>query len=474
MSNDLQKSDAGLPEQPPSKQTLPVKAITAQKMMAVPSVPVIEPLRHDLRRTKWLGIAIIVLFFGIGGGWAATAPLSGAAVANGVVSPEGSRQKVQHLEGGIIREIKVKEGDHVKAGDTLFILEDVRAKSEVGAYLGRLRNYAAEEARLRAERDGAETIDFDDYPSLADTSDPQVRKVLTQERNQFAARKASDSSRVAILEQRVAQIDKQIVGYNRQLTSIRRQTALIREEIKGVKELYEKGYERKPRLLALQRREAELLGTEGDLMSRVARAEETITETNLQIVDVKVRRTEQIDDQLSQTQAKRIEVEERLKDSEDRLLRTTITAPTTGTILDVRFKTPGGVIRAGEQVAEIVPSEDELIIDTQVRPQDIDNVHVGLPATVMFPSLPRRTTPRLHGKVILVSADAFKDEKTGHSFYQAKVRIDRDYLEKEAPHITLQPGMPAEVFITTEARTVLEYLVQPFTMMLARSFREAY
>ncbi len=252
MSNDLQKADAGVPEQPSSKQALPAKAATAQRMMAAPSLPVIEPLKRDLRGTKWLGIAIVVLFFGVGGGWAATAPLAGAAVASGVVSPLGSRQTVQHLEGGIIREILVKEGDQVAAGDVLFELEDVKAQSEVGAYVGRLRAYAAQEARLIAERNGSETINFD-HPVLADTSDPQVRKIITQEMNQFSARKASDESRQAILRQRISQIQEQIVGYDKQLKSIRRQNSLIREEIKGVKELYEKGYERKPRLLALQR-----------------------------------------------------------------------------------------------------------------------------------------------------------------------------------------------------------------------------
>jgi len=472
MSNDLQETDAGRPDQPSSKQALPVKAVTAQTMMPVPSPPVIEPLKRDLRGTKWLGIAIVVLFFGAGGGWAATAPLSGAAVASGVVSPLGSRQTVQHLEGGIIREILVKEGDQVAAGAVLFELEDVQAQSEVGAYVGRLRAYAAEEARLMAERNGSETIDFD-HPVLADTNDPDVREVLAQEVNQFSARKASDESRQAILRQRISQIEKQIDGYTKQLKSIRRQNTLIREEIKGVKELYEKGYERKPRLLALQRSEAELLGTEGDLMSGVARAEATIAETELQIVDIKIRRSEEVDDDLSQVQAKRIEVEELLKESRDRLIRTAITAPVAGTVLGLRFKTPGGVIRAGEPVLDIVPSEDELIIDAKVSPNDIDDVQVGNTAVVSFPEFARRSTPRIEGVVEQVSADSFEDDRTGARFYRAKVKVDRERLKELAPHIELQPGMPASVFIATVERTVLEYLITPFTQMLERSFRES-
>jgi multidrug efflux pump subunit AcrA (membrane-fusion protein) len=450
MSNDVQKPDAGVPEQPSSKKALPVRAVTTQRMMAVRSLPVIEPLKRDLRGTKWLGIAIVVMFFGVGGGWAATAPLAGAAVANGVVSPLGSRQTVQHLEGGIIRKILVKEGDKVAAGDALFELEDVRAQSEVGAYMSRLRAYSAQEARLIAERDGTETIDFD-HPALADTSDPQVRKIIAQEMNQFSARQASDESRRAILRQRSSQIEKQIDGYDKQLKSVRRQNALIREEIKGVKQLFEKGYERKPRLLALQRREAELLGMEGELQSSVARAQETIAETELQIVDIRVRRSEEVDDALSQVQARRSEVE----------------------VLDLRFKTPGGVIRAGEPVLDIVPSEDELIIEVKIRPKDIDDVHAGLSAYVMFPAFARRTTPRIDGTVEQVSADSFEDERTGRRFYKAKVKVNREHLKELAPQIKLQPGMPAEVFIATAERTVLEYLITPFTQMLERSFRES-
>jgi HlyD family type I secretion membrane fusion protein len=454
MSNELQEADAGVPEQPSSKQSLPAKAATAQRLMAAPSLPVIEPLKRDLRGTKWLAIAIVVLFFGAGGVWAATAPLAGAAVASGVVSPLGSRQTVQHLEGGIIREILVKEGD------------------EVGAYVGRLRAHAAQEARLIAERNGSETINFD-HPVLADTSDPQVRKIITQEMNQFSARKASDESRQAILRQRISQIQEQIVGYDKQLKSIRRQNSLIREEIKGVKELYEKGYERKPRLLALQRSEAELLGTEGDLLSRVAGAKDTIAETELQIVDIKIRRSEEVDDDLSQVQAKRIEVEELLKQSLDRLTRATITAPVAGTILGLRFKTPGGVIRAGEPVVDIVPSEDELVIEAKISPNDIDDVHVGNTAIVSFPEFARRSTPRIEGVVEQVSADSFEDDRTGARFYRAKVKVDRERLKELAPHIELQPGMPAQVYITTVERTVLEYLITPFTQMLDRAFRES-
>jgi HlyD family type I secretion membrane fusion protein len=291
--------------------------------------------------------------------------------------------------------------------------------------------------------------------------------------NQFSARQASDESRRAILRQRSSQIEKQIDGYDKQLKSVRRQNALIREEIKGVKQLFEKGYERKPRLLALQRREAELLGMEGELQSSVARAQETIAETELQIVDIRVRRSEEVDDALSQVQARRSEVEELLKESLDRLTRTTITAPVAGTVLDLRFKTPGGVIRAGEPVLDIVPSEDELIIEVKIRPKDIDDVHAGLSAYVMFPAFARRTTPRIDGTVEQVSADSFEDERTGRRFYKAKVKVNREHLKELAPQIKLQPGMPAEVFIATAERTVLEYLITPFTQMLERSFRES-
>jgi HlyD family type I secretion membrane fusion protein len=459
MSKELQNVFVRLPE---------LASVTGSPSVTLPRVP---PLRKQLGKTAVIGVIIVVVFFGILGTWAATAPLSGAAIAAGVVSPQGSRQTVQHLEGGIIRELRVREGQPVRVGDVLIVLQDLKPQADLGQLMAQLRYLAATEARLDAERTGSDTILFT-HPSLADKSNPEVRDSIEQQINQFVTRRGSDESRRGILSQRVAQLEQQITGAERQLEGVRRQNALIREEIVAVKELFEKGYEKKPRLLALQRAEAELLGTEGELLSRIARAREGIGEARLQILAVRADRAEKIDDELADVQGKRMEVEKRIEELRDRLVRTEIVAPATGTVLNLKFKTPGGVIRPGDAVLDIVPTEDELVINARLSPNDIDDVHAGLSAYVTFPSLPQRTLMRVSGLVQRVSADALEDPKTGERYYSVQIKVDPDELKEHAPNVHLTPGMPARVFITTAERTLLNYLVQPLLQVVEGGLRE--
>ncbi len=460
MSNELQPTDGKLPQ---------LKLAEGQRPGGLPAPP---PLGRELKRPALVGFAIVIAFFVIGGGWAATAPLSSAAIASGVVSPEGSTRTVQHLEGGIIREILVREGDKVEKGDVLMVLEDVQAQAEVGALSNRLRMLAAREARLNAERNGEPEIRFD-HPALADANDRGIQGIVVQQRNQFETRRATDQGRQAILGQRIAQNQQQINGFERQVTGTRRQMALIREEISAVKKLFAKGYERKPRLLALQREEAELLGTEGELLARIARVEETIGETKLQMISIKMTRVEEADTELTDVQSRRAEVEQQIKQSLDKLSRTTITAPVPGTVLNLKFKTLGGVVRPGEPVFDIVPSEVELIIDARLSPKDIDDIHVGMEGYVMFPSYPQRFMKRIGATLIHVSADSLQDERTGMPYYTARVRVDAEQLREIAPEVKLQPGLPAEVYISINEQTLLEYLMQPVIQTFERTFRES-
>ncbi len=400
------------------------------------------------------------------------APLAGAAIASGVISPEGSRQTVQHLEGGIIREILVHDGDVVAKSQALVVLEGVGARAEVGRLEERLRTLAAEEARLRAERADAPKIRFD-HPILADARAPAVAAVRAAQENFFWTRAAAAANRAAIQAQRIDQLERQIAGQRRQLVSNRRQRELIEEETRDVDQLYRRGLERKARLLALRREDAALLGDEGELEAAIAQAKEAIGETRLEIVDIRMQRIEQVDEQLADVQMQRGEAEEELAAAADTLRRTEITAPVAGTVLNLRFKTTGGVIGPGEPVLDLVPLEDELVIEAQVRPTDIDEVAAGQSAHVMFPSLPQRRLLRIDGLVESVSADALTDEHTGQAFYRAKVRVDRGDLARAAPGLELTPGMPAEVFIATTERTLLAYLLQPVREILAHTFRES-
>ena len=452
-------------------QPAPLAPTSEVARIAITSSVPTRSLARELRGPALLGAAILTAFFVFGGGWAATAPLSGAAITPGVVSPEGSRRRVQHLEGGIIDEIRVKEGDRVRAGDVLMTLATVGAQSEVGQTLSRLRTLAATEARLQAERQRSSEIAFN-HPVLRDRAQPEVRDVIEQQVNQLIARRTNDESQESILTQRIAQLQQQRVGVEKQLLSVRRQNQLIKEEIVIVSDMYEKGYERKSRLLSLQRSEADLTGQEGELLSRIARADEQIGETKLQIINIIIKRKEDIDQQLSETQARGAEVEQQISQSLDRLSRTTLVAPVAGTVLDLRFKTIGGVIRPGEEVLSIVPHDEKLVIDARVSPKDIDDVHAGQSAYVIFPSFPQRNLHRIDARVRTVSADALQEEHTGTPYYKAQVEIDREQLHRLDPQIELVPGMPAEAFIATTERTVLAYLIQPFLVMVERSFRE--
>ena len=429
-------------------------------------------LLRDLRGPIAAGLVVLVVIFLVGGGWAAMAPLAGAAIAPGVISPEGSRQTVQHLEGGIIREILARDGDVVAKGQPLVVLEGVGARAEVGRLEERLRTLAAEEARLRAERADAGQIRFD-HPILSDAEAPAVAAVRAAQANFFETRRAAEANRAAIQGQRIDQLERQIAGQQRQLASNRRQRELIEEETSDVDQLYRRGLERKARLLALQREDAALLGEEGELQAAIAQAHEAIGETRLEIVDIRMQRIEQVDEQLADVQMQRGEAEEELAAADDTLRRTAITAPVTGTVLNLRFKTTGGVIGPGEPVLDLVPLKDELVIEAEVRPADIDEVAKGQRAHVMFPSLPQRRLLRIEGLVESVSADALTDEQTGQTSYKAKVKVDRGDFARAAPGVELTPGMPAEVFIATTERTLLAYLLQPIHEILAHTFRES-
>lgn len=430
-----------------------------------------QSLRQELRGVTWLGIALALVFFAIGGGWAATAPLSSAVIAAGFISPEGRRQTVQHLEGGIIHEIRVRDGDRVAQGQVLLVLGDVSARAEVGALMSRLRTLAATEARLTAEGEDAPAVSFT-HQALEDRDDPEVHAAITHQTNLFATRKASIESQQSILRQRVAQLKQQIAGTQKQLDSARRRRELIQEEIVTVDDLVRKGFERKPRLLDLQSSEVELLGDEGELIAAIARSQEEIGETQLRIANLGLARMEGIAKDLAMIQEQRIEVEKQVKNSLDRLNRTEIAAPVAGIVLNLKFHSLGGVIRSGEPILDIVPADDDLIVEARVSPRDIDDVNVGLATYVTFPSYTQRNMLRIPGQVSQVSADALTDERSGEPYFLTKIQVDRTLLRERAPEIKLTPGLPAESYIATGDRTVLQYLTQPIRQTFERALRE--
>jgi HlyD family secretion protein/epimerase transport system membrane fusion protein len=426
-------------------------------------------LRRRIRGPARFGSALVLLFVGGFGAWAALAPMAAGAVAPGILSPDGSKKTVQHLEGGIIHKLLVRDGDVVAAGQPLLELDNVQPRATYESLLHDHRTLLATRLRLEAEKADLDSVEF---PGELQGDDDALRVIVNDQRELFQTRSAMHRARKQILRQRIEQLSEQIKGYEAQVESTSHQLAYIAEEV-GAKDLLQRqGHLPKPELFRMQRMQAEILGRQGEYVATIARTRQQIGETELQLLALDAERADQIATQLDQTRAKLSEVDQRLQASKDILNRTVVTAPVSGIVLNLRLKTEGGVVQRGEPIMEIVPSEDMLLIDARISPNDIDVVHSGLPAQVHLSAYSNRTTPRVHGTVRSVSADRLVDEGTHQAYYLARVEVDRQELGQLAPRVELIPGMPAEVMIVTGERTLLEYLVQQFLDILQRSFRE--
>ncbi len=428
------------------------------------------PERPPVRRTLLVGAATVVL--GLGGFliWAATAPLSSAALAPGIVKVDGNRKTVQHLEGGIIAELLVREGQRVAFGQPLLRLDNLEARALHQTLDGQTVALQAQEARLLAERDGLADLLFP-AELEARRGEPRVAETLEGQARIFESRKAILDGQIGVVDQRIAQLRAQIAALEAQLVAGAEQLAFIREEIAGVNELVAKGLERRPRLLALRRTAAHIAGQQGDLQGRIAQAREGIAEAELQIINLRKARVEEASMELREVQTRRLELVERLPAAAAAVGRREVTAPQAGVVLNLRHHTVGGVVAPGQPILDLVPEHEPLIIEARVSPGDIDQVRAGLSAKVVLPAFKQRTTPQLEGGVVRVSADVLSDERTGRTYYTAQVAVEPRELER-LPGITLQPGMPAEVIIESEARTLLDYLIQPITDSFRHAFRE--
>ena len=429
-----------------------------------------KPLKLSLRGPIMTGVAILIVTAGGFGAWAGLSPLSSAAVATGVVTVNSFRKTIQHLEGGIIAELAVTEGAIVRAGQVLLRLDETRARTGNDQLRGQYLAALAFEARLIAERDGLSTIVFPG--ELAErTNDPKLAEIVQTQQRLFDTRRTSRISERDILRKRIDQLREQIGGSQAQKAAKGRQLALVREEYVAVKELFEQGYERKPRVLALQRAQAAIEGEVGELTADIARTQQAIGETELRIVEIDNKFMQDVAAQTREVQVQLSDLRDRLRQSEEVLGRIDIRAPLAGTVVGLRFHTVGGVVAPGAPILDIVPAEDKLIIEARVRTLDIDVVRAGLEASIRLTAYKQRSTPSIRGTVINVSADRLVDEKTGMPYYLAQIEIDPESLRR-APNVALYPGMPAEVMIETGSRLAIDYLLSPFTDVLDRAFRE--
>ena len=423
-----------------------------------------------LTRPVMAGLVIIGLFFGGFGGWAALAPLESAAIAQGVVSVVSNRKTVQHLEGGIIKEILVRDGDVVTKGQLLIRLDDTQPRASLDLLQGRRIAAAALEARLISERDRRAAVSFPEW-LLALGADEDARQAIEGERRIFAARRDTMTGQVALINQRVAEFNEEIKGLDGEIVALDDQLGLIFEEIAAVEVLLKKGLERKPRLLALQRRVAEIDGSRAGSRARIARVRQSIGEARLRITELTTTRINQVVEQQREVQASLFDIEERLNAARDVLSRTEIRATQAGAVVALKVHTQGGVIAPGQALLDIVPGEDLLIIEARVDPKDIDVVSWGLLARVRFTAFSQRNAIPMDGRVLSVSADNLIDERTGESYYLARIKLDKDPADV-MDGVRLYPGMQAEVMIVTGSRTALEYFLSPITQSMNRALRE--
>ena len=424
----------------------------------------------SLRLPLLAGSAVALCFFVGLGGWAATAPLAGAAIASAVVAPDGSRKTVQHLEGGIVHRILVKDGSKVVAGQALIELDTTGSQAEHAALLAQCQALLAAEARLMAEQAGSPMAAFPADLTAAAARDPALARVLASEADHLASRRAALADQLSVLVERSTQGEAEIRGLEAQIASGQRQLELIAEEVEGVRILLAKGLERKPRLLALQRSQAQIEGSVASGRAGIARARQVIAETRQQMRSLTSDHVELVARELGETRKSRAPLEERLRATADRLARTTIIAPVAGTVVDLQVTTPGGVIAAGTPLLDIVPAGAELLLEARVAPNDIDEVHVGLVAQVHLLAYRSQNLPRIEGTVREVSADRLEDATTHQPYYLARIAVGTDALPAG---IVLSAGMPADVAIVTAERTMLDYLLRPITDTLRRGLRES-
>lgn len=430
-------------------------------------VPPADPAAAVRRHLRLGYLLTFLLVFGLGG-WAFAAEISGAIIASGLFTVESSIKKVQHPTGGIIGSIEVREGQPVKAGDVLLRLDPTLTRANLAIVGNMLAQQTARQARLEAERDGRDAIA---WPAGSDTaSNGEGARLMRSEERLHDLRRTAREGQIAQLRERVRQLEDEIRGQIEQQQAKDREIALIERELQGVRELYAKNLIPVSRVTALERDSARLNGERGALISSTSAARGRINETNLQGIQIEQQFRSDVAKELRETQDRIAELAERHVTALDQLQRIELKAPQDGFVHNLAVFTVGGVINAGETVMTIVPSRDKLAIDVRILPNDISSVHVDQPVTVRLSAFESRSTPTVEGVVARVGADISRDERTGATFYSARISLDADQLARIGDQVIL-PGMPAEVFIKTGDRTVLSYLTKPVIDQVMRAFR---
>jgi membrane fusion protein, type I secretion system len=421
--------------------------------------------RHIVAGSILVGVLVIGL-----GGWASTAQISGALIAQGSIVVDTNVKKVQHPTGGVVGELFVRDGDHVKAGDILLRLDETVTRANLAIVNKGLVEFYARKARLAAERDGADTMAV---PSelAGRVNDPDVKEAFASERKLFELRHQDRLGQKQQLHERITQLQEQISGLAAQQAAKDKGIALTEQELQGVRDLWQKNLVQLNRLTSLQRDEARLDGERGQIIAQAAEAKGKIAEIQLQIIQVDQDLSSDVAKELREIDSKIGEYVERKITAEDQLKRTDIRAPQDGTVFQSTANTVGGVIAAGDPIMLIVPESDNLTVEVKVDPKDIDQIQLGQTVVLRFTSFNVRTTPEINGTVSRIAADTSTDQRTGQSYYLVRMAMTAQEL-KRLGDVKLTPGMPVEAFIQTGERTMISYLIKPLHDQLMRAFRE--
>jgi HlyD family secretion protein len=429
----------------------------------------IGPVVTSTKQPVLIGLSIIAVFIVGIAIWGSTAPLASAIIATGQLKVDTNRKQIQHLDGGIVTEVLVSDGQEVTAGDDLVILDPVQAEASLGIVEGALYSAQLIRVRLQAERDGIIKPDFSAYESR---SVGEQLSLIQAQYSLFDIRRSVQTSQQEILNQQIANLQTQIEGYESQRRSTQKQITISKDELTNLRDLKERGLVGNERVLELERNLAQLEGRDGELLSSIAGSRSSIDEKRLELIRVQRSFNEQVLAELQEVESQIMDLQERTNAASHTLNQMIVKAPVDGTVVGLSVHTIGGVIVPGQLLMEIVPANDKLIVEGQLTPADVDDVIVGLKARVKLSGLQQRTTPEVQGIVKYVSADSFTDERSGQSYFLVRVSVSADELARLETD-ELVPGMPAEVFIQTGERTAFEYLMQPIMDTIDRAWRES-
>lgn len=422
----------------------------------------------DIRKIVIFSLSVIIVFIGGFVLWATLATLESASIAPGNVIVAGNRRVIQHYEGGIIEKIFVHDGSFVKQDALLMKLKDTSAKVTSSINQNEYWTLIGTQARIHAELNHKK-INFPKQMLISDT--PEIKAVVKLQTDLLEANKQHFKSTVGVYKQRVEQLQHEVAGTKAVIKANKEQREFIEKELKDAKILVEKRLIKQSRYYALQREFSGITGKKGELEAKVAEIKQKIGETKLQIISIKDKHHKALLDELHETQKKLHEMKQRGITSSDILTRTEIRAPISGTVVNLKFHTIGGVIRNGEPIMDIVPKHESLIIEAKLNPLDIDNVYPGLHAKVTLTGLSQRNTPKLLGVVTHVSADAIMDQNTKSPYFKIKIRIFSNELKKLV-NKELYPGMPAEAMIITHKTSPWVYFTKPIIRSFNRAFHE--